>query len=195
MANSAVRRPLPALIALLALLLLTGIVWWRVVSRDEGDAQASCPSTPAPTTTATLPAPSSVTLIVLNGTSRSGLAGTVRTELVQRGFLVPRVAGNDKKKVLGVADIRYGPKGTEAAKLLRYYFPGAKLSPNTFTSGTVVVSLGARFKALPDPERVSRELTSDKIGIAPASPSPTGSGSRSSATSSGSSAASPSPTC
>lgn len=191
MANSAVRRPLPALIALLALLLLTGIVWWRVVSRDNGEAQAACPSTPAPSTTATLPAPASVTLIVLNGTSRRGLAGTVRTELVQRGFLVPRVAANDKKKVPGVADIRYGAKGAEAAKLLSYYFPGATLTPNTFSSGTVVVSLGARFKALPDAERVSRELTSDKIAIASPSPTATGTASRSGS----SSAASPSPSC
>ena len=48
MASTTVRRPLPALIALLALLLLTGIVWWRVINRNDAeDSSASCPtSTP-----------------------------------------------------------------------------------------------------------------------------------------------------
>ena len=70
MASSLVRRPLPALIALFALLLLTALVWWRVLHR--ADSTAALPNCPTPTPTApptqTLPAPPTVTVQVLNGT-------------------------------------------------------------------------------------------------------------------------------
>ena len=93
MAGSLVRRPLPALIALFALLLLTALVWWRVMNRDshKDAAQPTCP-TPTPTESAdTLPAPAAVTVQVLNGTfktkkPRSGIAGKVSTALEKDGF-------------------------------------------------------------------------------------------------------------
>src|SRR4051812_9282856 len=127
-ANTTMRRPLPAVIALAALLLLTAIVWWRGLNRDSGA------STPHPCSTrthpaATLPAPNLVTVQVLNSTDRQGIADKVRSTLVNDGFNSPDPAANDTKKakIPGVAQIRYGSKGANGAKLLHYYFPKAKL--------------------------------------------------------------------
>jgi LytR cell envelope-related transcriptional attenuator len=180
--SSMTRRPVPALVALLALLVLTGIVWWRVLHRDTtSNAGASCP-TPTPTVTATLPAPSAVTVRVLNATDRTGIAAKARSTLVADGFAVPQPAGNDtryKGKVPGIADIRYGPKGKQAALLLRYYLPGARLMPTSSGSATVVVSLGARYRGVAAPATVQQALSRARIAVASASPA----------------APSPSPTC
>lgn len=179
MASSVTRRPVPALVALLALLVLTGIVWWRVLHRDSaGDTGAACP-TPTSTVSATLPAPGSVTVQVLNATDRSGIAAKARTTLVSDGFNVPAPASNDahnRGKVPGSADIRYGPKGKQAALLLRYYFPGARMVPNDSTTATVVVSLGAQYRGVAPQTAVQTALNRAHVAVAsatPAAPSPT----------------------
>ncbi|HLY33447.1 MAG TPA: hypothetical protein VKQ07_02840, partial [Jatrophihabitantaceae bacterium] len=64
------RRPLPALICLAALTLLTALVWWRVLHRDSGSAKAAPTCTPT-ATAQILPKPSAVTLSVLNSTQTS----------------------------------------------------------------------------------------------------------------------------
>jgi hypothetical protein len=173
------RRPLPALIALLALLLLTALVWWRVLNRDTGSPAASgCPSTSTPSpAAASLPAPSLITLQILNATHRNGIAGKARTTLVSDGFDIPQAAGNDKPKVKipGVAEIRYGPKGKDAAKLVRYYLPGAKLVPTSSKSATVVVSLGERYRGIASPSTVQAALKRAQIELTtttPGAPSP-----------------------
>jgi hypothetical protein len=173
MASSMTRRPVPALVALLALLVLTGIVWWRVLHRgDSTHAAASCP-TQSNAPSATVPAPGSVTVQVLNATDRAGIATKARTTLADDGFNVPSQAGNDtrnKGKVPGSADIRYGPKGKQAALLLRYYFPGARLVPNDSTSATVVVSLGARYRGVASQSAVEATLSRAHVAVATSSP-------------------------
>lgn len=194
MPNTVTRRPLPALISLVALLLLTGLVWWRVLHRDSGSAAAPkpCPSS-STAATVTLPAPSDVTIIVLNSTSRAGIAARVRTTLSQDGFNVPALAKNDsaakRNKISGPAEIRFGPRGRQAATLLRYYFPGATMVSEKFTSGTVVVSLGTRFTSVAAATTVNRAMTGDHVTVA--APSPSSSASRSS----GSASPSSSPSC
>src|SRR5690348_13233861 len=107
MAGTVTRRPLPALVALLALLLLTALVWWRVLNRGTGNGPEAaggathsvCP-TPTPTRTATratLPAPADVTVWVLNATRRSGIAGKAQATLVRDGFHAAKAASNDHK--------------------------------------------------------------------------------------------------
>jgi hypothetical protein len=186
MASSLVRRPLPALIALFALLLLTALVWWRVLHRnDDKAALPSCP-TPTPTgaPTQTLPAPSTVTVQVLNGTyklkkqARSGIAGKAATKLIKDGFKVPNAAADDKKhKVQAVAEIRYGPKGKPAATLLDYYFgQKAKLVPTQTKSAVVTVSLGRRYTKLTAKSAVTRALAADHVSLTSPRPSHTPSG-------------------
>jgi hypothetical protein len=170
------RRPLPAVIALAALLLLAAIVWWRVLNRDSGDAAAGCPTQPAPAAS-TLPAPSLVTVQVLNATKRSGIAEKARSALVDAGFNSPDAAANDKPKthVRGVAQIRYGSAGEGGAKLLLFYLPKAKLVTTEAKSATVVVSLGKRYKGIESPSSVAAALRADQIQLrtaAPGAPSP-----------------------
>jgi hypothetical protein len=169
---------MPALVALIALLVLTAIVWWRVLHRDSGSASGSTCPTPTSTARTTLPAPASVTVQVLNATNRAGIAAKARTALAADGFNLPTQAGNDSRyhgKVAGPAEIRYGPKGKAGALLLRYYLPGAALVPNSTTSTTVVVSLGAKYTAVATQSAVQQALTRDRVAVATSTPSATGS--------------------
>lgn len=195
MPSTVTRRPLPALVSLVALLLLTGLVWWRVLHRDSGASTSPnpCPSSSS-TPTVTLPAPADVTVIVLNSTSRAGIAARARTILSQDGFNVPALAKNDsaakRNKIRSTAEIRFGPRGRQAATLLRYYFPGATLVATKFTSSTVVVSLGTRFSQVALPAAVSRAMLGDHVTVA--TPKPASSGAKSSGASSATPSASPS---
>lgn len=181
MASTLVRRPLPALIALFALLLLTALVWWRVLHRSDQNASLPlCPSTaPSGPAAKTLPAPATVTVQVLNGTfklkkhARSGIAGKAATKLMKDGFKVPDAAADDtKNKVRTVAEIRYGPKGKPAATLLDYFFDQkAKLVPVHSTTAVVTVSLGRRYTGLVSKTEVTKALAADHVSLR--SPRPT----------------------
>lgn len=178
MVSTLARRPLPALISLVALLVLTGLVWWRVLHRSDssaGGAETPCP-TPTPTVTATaaatLPVPQKVTVQVLNATDRSGIAGRARSTLIADGFKSPQKATNDTNgKVAGVAEIRYGPAGRDAAKLLSYFLPGAKLVPSQSTTATVVVSLGNQYSKVSTLSAVGSALVRDHVTLQSTAPS------------------------
>jgi hypothetical protein len=179
-ASTLTRRPLPALVSLLALLLLTGIVWFRVLHR--GDAKTSAKPCPTPTTaaaTVTLPSPAKITVQVLNATTRSGIAARARTTLVSDGFLVPKPATNDLRtkinKIAATAEIRYGPSGLQGAKLLHFYFPGAQLVPNQARTATVVVALGNKYRQVATPATVEAALRAQHIALDTAAPQPSGS--------------------
>jgi hypothetical protein len=173
LASLPTRRPLPAVAALAALLLLTALVWWRVLHRgsDSGQQTTTCRTQVAH---ATLPAPSSVVLQVLNATKRAGIAARARTVLVADGFNVPKAASNDKPKVkvAAVAQIRFGPKARKAATLVRYYLPGAQLVPTASRSGVVIVSLGAKYRGVASRSTVEAALQRQQIALVGATPSP-----------------------
>jgi hypothetical protein len=177
MASMSARRPLPAVIALAALLLLTAIVWWRVLNRDSGTAVSSSSCSTGTPPAATLPAPNLVTVQVLNSTDRQGIADKVRSTLVNDGFNSPDPAANDKrnKPIRGVAQIRYGSRGNAGAKLLHYYFPKAKLVATKTKSATVIVSLGQRYQGVATSSAVNAALQQKDIALrtaAPGQPSP-----------------------
>ncbi|MGN6608243.1 MAG: LytR C-terminal domain-containing protein [Jatrophihabitans sp.] len=190
------RRPLPALVFLVALLGVTALVWWRVIGRNTGSsASGPCP-TPRPSTSSssssaapagtTLPTPQSVTVAVLNATNRSGIAKKARDVLMSDGFSSPSPAADDKSgvHVTGVAEIRYGPGQQAAAKLLQYYLPSAALVPTTATDRVIVVSLGERYRRIAPAADVTAALKADGVTLsdAPAptpTPAPSGSASTS----------------
>jgi LytR cell envelope-related transcriptional attenuator len=185
LASTLTKRPLPALVSLLALLLLTALVWWRVLHRSDGhDHAATCPSpTKTVATGVTLPAPGSVTVAMLNSTTRAGIASKARNTLIADGFKVPSDAANDSAKKLNkittTAEIRFGPTGKRAASLVRYYFPGATMVSTTAKSAVVVVSLGKKYHAVATPAAVKLALKGDKVAVASPSPTPTSSSSAS----------------
>lgn len=184
MAGTVTRRPLPALVALLALLLLTALVWWRVLNRSGGAGPGAAGATthsgcrsPTPTKTmarATLPAPADVTVRVLNATTRAGIAGKAQDTLVQDGFKAPKPASNDHRhldKIKAVAEIRYGPATSDAAKLLQYYLPGAHLVRTKQAKTTVVISLGKRYRHVATPAQAAAAMRADSVA-ASTSPAP-----------------------
>jgi hypothetical protein len=181
MKSARLRRPLPALVALFALLLLTALVWWRVLHRSPSHPAAQQPTchTPKPAPTAhALPAPADVTVNVLNGTyklkkHRAGIAGKVQTTLIKDGFRVPAQAGNDtKNKVRIVAQISYGPKGKAGATLLNYYFnEQATLVPTTTKSATITLSIGRKYQHLTSKAQVAKALAANDVSESSTSPS------------------------
>ncbi|HEV2887150.1 MAG TPA: LytR C-terminal domain-containing protein [Jatrophihabitans sp.] len=141
------RRPLPALAFLLALSILTGIVWWRVLHRSEeslatGTPTASQSARCTPGARAVrLPNPASVTVVVLNGAGRDQLANRVTSQLKSRGFTV-------------------GTPGRPGATLLSYYLPGAKLVPASRRDARIEVLLGSGFRSLATADTVKRAVAS-----------------------------------
>lgn len=170
MAGASVRRPIPAVVFILLLSLLSAIVWYRVLNRTPATANnatttttttsRSCAPKATKTTTAKAapvvwPRPSSVQLTVLNGTSRTGLARSVAGQLRTRGFKIATVA-NDTVSTVSVTQVRYGPKLATAAKLVQLYLPGSRLAPNSSQTAAVTISLGSSYSRLSTDAAVAR---------------------------------------
>lgn len=171
---SVTRRPLPALVFLLALTLLAALVWWRVLARDDGHAAANPTCTPstAASQPKQLPQQAAITVQVLNSTKRSLIATKAQRALVKDGFQAPAAAANDGKtypgysgRVKGVAEIRYGPAGKAGAQLLAYYFPGATMVTTDEKDATVLVSLGEKYKHPASAKHVAATLKADGITL------------------------------
>lgn len=154
------RAPLPAVLVVLLLLAVAGAAY--LLQRDdvpeETVAQATgCPTpTPAPAAprpaaaqpAMVLPAPGTVRLRLLNGTTRSGLARTVGNELARRGFRVAGM-GNAPAQLAGATRIAFGPGARSAATLVGVHVLGAQLVPvATAPKGSVDVVLGSSFVRL-----------------------------------------------
>ena len=160
------RRPLPALVFLLALTLLTSLVWWRVMNRDNHPAaQPTCgPSTHA----AAVPRPATVSVSVLNSTTRAGIAKSAAAALTKQGFKVTGY-GNDTghAPIAGVAEIRYSPDEGQSATLLTYYLPGASMvRTESRSQGVLVISLGKRYRAVATQHSVQAALAKNNISVA-----------------------------
>ena len=167
------RRPLPALLFLVGLSLLTALVWWRVIHRsDSSSSSSSSPSCPA-TSNTVVPQPGAVTVNVLNSTDRAHLARTVAGTLRTRGFHVTGYGNDDPGIVVnGVAEIRYGTKGNDAATLLSFYLPGATLVPTQRSDSGVVVSLGTKFTAVSTNAQAMTAMQTKHVAQLPARAGP-----------------------
>ena len=163
------RRALPALALLLALSVVAGVVWLRVLDRvDAGAATAAgCSSAAA----------GRVQLRVYNATAREGLARTVSTQLVGRGYAILS-AENDPlsgvRPVEGTAEVRFGPAGKRYAEQVRRQVPGATLYRDAREGAVIDLVLGDRYRRL----STTAELARGRQGLArgpaaPAAPAPT----------------------
>ncbi len=91
--------------------------------------------------------PGEVTVTVLNGTSRSGLAGTVSEQLAERGYTVGK-PGNTRQST-GPATVVHGPDGYLAALSVQAQFPDATLKLDEKIEGNEVnLLIGDGYSAL-----------------------------------------------
>lgn len=113
-----------------------------------------------------LPEEKNIKINVYNATARPGLAAMVATDFENREFTVvnkPTIdQANDplKKKVEGVAELRYGPKAHGAAWVLQAYFlADADLQIDLERTDDVVdVVLGEQYKQLGTITEVNQSL-------------------------------------
>jgi LytR cell envelope-related transcriptional attenuator len=167
------RRPLPALVFLLGLSLLTALVWWRVIHRSDSSSSSSASSSCAPASNTAVPQPAAVTVNVLNSTDRAHLARSVAGSLRKIGFHVTGYGNDDPGIVVnGVAEIRYGPKGNDAATLLSFYLPGATLVATQRSDSGVVVSLGTKFHSVSTTAQARKAMQSRHVTQQPARAGP-----------------------
>jgi hypothetical protein len=157
------RRHQITLVLVLLLLLGAGVVaagyyTGRLGSPDEPAAvrpRAACPtasarpSTRPPRRTPAPPPPSKVRVNVYNTTTIDGLAARVATTLRQRAFVVRTVSNDPKRsKPTGTAVVRYGTRGTAAARVVAAQVPKATLQHDRRRSATVDLVIGKGFRAL-----------------------------------------------
>ena len=173
------RRALPAVIFIGILVVLTAVVWVRVLSgaASPGTSPSSSCTTPAPPVPSVLPRPTAVSVIVLNGTDRAKLAAHTKTGMTARGFRVVQI-GNDEPSygghgiLTGVGEIRYGPTAAAAAELVHYYLPGARMVATDSSASTVILALGTTFQHLLLPAQVASELAAHHARMTTSSPPP-----------------------
>ncbi len=104
-------------------------------------------------TGASIPQPEDVSLIVLNGTTTSGLAGAVRDQLEAVGYKV-RETGNAPRRDYATTVILFEPGDEAKAQLIQEEFPGAKVQESTETlDADIVLILGSdqTSRASPSP--------------------------------------------
>jgi len=132
-----------------------------LVRDTQGDLAdgSDCPAG-APLADVLLPDdPAQVTIKVLNGTNRAGLAESVTNEFKNRRFTVKDPA-KSKTKFKEVAEIKYGPEAVGRAQLLRAYFLAqSKMTYDPKRKGAVIdVVIGDQFQQLATTTEVNQSL-------------------------------------
>lgn len=175
MRSGPVRRPpsgrppwLTAVIIAVGVLVVFAVVFavWNALRKDSApSAEQSVDASASPCVTATvatskvLPLPSQVRINVYNSTSKTGLAKKTARALSQKGFKISKVSNDPlKKKIEGVAQIRYGPKGELSAQLLLLYVPGAEMVNDYRTGKKIDLSTGTTFSGLSPQQGVNALL-------------------------------------
>jgi hypothetical protein len=98
--------------------------------------------------------PTTTQIRVLNGTSRSGLAGRTQTDLQARGFAVVEVGNFRPVGVTGTARIYFGEQGIATAYTLKSHIPSAQLILDLRQDASVDVVLGLEWENLVPLEEV-----------------------------------------
>ena len=172
------RRLRTALVLLVGLGALVAAGWfgWALANRTDDSSSASpstsvttsassCTPAPSPTPTTTRspkppPKPKVITVNVYNSTTRSGLARKTADQLHDRGFIIGNVTNDHAPKpVVGVAEVRYGPRGLAAAHVVAAQVVGAKLVEDKRTSPDVDLAVGAKYKKLATAAQVKAALS------------------------------------
>lgn len=128
---------------------------------DKEDKAAPQPCLPVDT----LPVPySSITVRVMNGTSRSGLASSAADALISRGFVVEST-GNASQAYAGV-QISFGAAGLASAYTLAAHLPEARLLYDDREDASLDLYLGDSYTALADVDAVLLDPTVAMASVA-----------------------------
>lgn len=100
--------------------------------------------------------PGEVQVTVLNGTGRSGFAGSISSELAERGYTTGDPGNTGQAS--GPATIVHGPQGYLAAQSLLAQVPGAQLRMDQREGTAVDLLLGDGFPGLAAPESAQQAL-------------------------------------
>ena len=120
--------------------------WNTPPTKATATTSSSC--TPTPGTIQ----PSQITVNVYNATKRNGLAGSTAKAVKDRGFVVGTVANDPlKKTVTAPAEVRFGPAGEAASKVVMALIPGSVAVKDTRADASVDLVLGDAFTAVPTP--------------------------------------------
>lgn len=143
----------------------TGAYWWYFGGGRTDDAVA----TPTPTSTESCPTPvvelpdplpgrRDVTVEILNGTDRAGLATQTADAMALLGFQVATF-GNADRPVDGVAVVAYGKGDLAEAVVVASYLPGATLTAvRRNTGGVVTATLGPEFREVASPAEAKQAV-------------------------------------
>ncbi|MDR7303161.1 envelope integrity protein Cei [Haloactinomyces albus] len=182
------RRPLPALVVLAVLVVLSGVLWSRVFGTTETIEMATRCAPPSPPTTAPSPAasttsdtpelgkmlprdalntvapipPQDVQVRVLNSNGESNQATLISKELGNLGFGKGGEPANDpiysNLNMQCHAQIRFGQAGVGAARTLSLIVPCAQLVRDQRTDAAVDLALGTEFDGIKTTQEAKQVL-------------------------------------
>jgi hypothetical protein len=98
----------------------------------------------APSASVTV-APSSISLHVLNGTTKAGLAGLAANALTSAGFVMAAPPGNASTTIGTNTVIKYDPRFSESIKTVTAAIPGATAVPVEGFGRTFEITVGSGF--------------------------------------------------
>ncbi len=107
---------------------------------------------------------SAVTVNVLNGSERAGLAGITGDQLTGRGFTVGATGNYPNIDV--PSELLFGTEGISAAYTLAAQLDGPALILDTREGASVDLVLGADFAGLVEAETVDLDPTLELVGVA-----------------------------
>ena len=119
------------------------------------------PST-APSAQVTV-APSSISVHVLNGTSKVGLAGMAANALTSAGFIMAAPPGNAAGPIGVNTVIKYDPRFSESIKTVTAAIPGATAVPVSGFGRTFEITVGSGFQGI-SPVHVTAAANSNPSG-------------------------------
>ncbi|WP_043534876.1 LytR C-terminal domain-containing protein [Actinomyces polynesiensis] len=155
-----------AVLVIVSLLSILGLVHLPLPSDfSTGTKYAGEGDVPCPTASTAPLDPGSVTVEVLNATSRLGLASDATEMLDKAGFQM-KEPGNATSEYAGSVEVDAGPSSVDAAYTVARFFPDARVKLTSTTSSTVTVILGGFYEGTLSDEdfKKAMEDTSDLTG-------------------------------
>lgn len=140
------RRRRAVVTIIVVVLLLFFALWYALSYIRADDERRSLPSVDRSPTCPVQPA--DITVNVLNGTKREGLAASVSGNLRKRGFVIGEVGNFSQSNVAGVGQVRFGSEAGHQVKVVARHLGDVKQVQVKRKGTTIDVVLGKDFAQL-----------------------------------------------